>query len=100
MYTDREDAAIQLAKALEKYKDKDAVVFGIPRGGAVTGYYVATHLHAEFSLLISRKLGHPFNPEFALGAIAEDGSVHLNKYALMEVSEAQINTVVAEQKKR
>jgi predicted phosphoribosyltransferase len=99
MYTDREDAAIQLARALEEYKNKDAVVLGIPRGGAVTAYHVATHLNAEFSLLISRKLGHPDNPEYAVGALAEDGTIHLNPYALSEVTQAQIDVAVGQQKK-
>jgi predicted phosphoribosyltransferase len=99
MYFDREDAAIRLAKALEPYKNKNVVVLGIPRGGAVTAYHVATHLNAEFSLLISRKLGHPANPEYAVGAVAEDGTVHLNEHALFEVSEAQIDHAIREQKK-
>lgn len=98
MFTDRKDAAVQLAKALEKYKDKDAVVLGIPRGGAVTAYYVATHLNAQFSLLVSRKLGHPFNPEYAVGALAEDGTIHLNANALLEVTQSDIDTAVAQQK--
>jgi predicted phosphoribosyltransferase len=99
MFYDRKDAALQLAKALEKYKDKQAVVLGIPRGGAVTGYYVAQHLNAEFSLLISRKLGHPYNPEYAVGAVAEDGTVHLNDTAIREVSQDEIDAAVAQQKK-
>jgi len=99
MFTDRKDAALELAKALEKYKDKNAVVLGIPRGGAETAYYVALHLHAELSLLVSRKLGHPSNPEYAFGAIAEDGSIYLSPYARQELSEETINTVVEEQKK-
>ncbi|MDP4261376.1 MAG: phosphoribosyltransferase family protein [Bacteroidota bacterium] len=99
MFEDRKDAALQLAKALEKYKDKGAIVLGIPRGGAVTAYYVALHLHAEFSLLVSRKLGHPANPEYAVGAIAEDGTIHLNKLALQEATRGEIDEVVAQQKK-
>jgi predicted phosphoribosyltransferase len=99
MFTDRKDAALILAKALEKYKDKNAVVLGIPRGGAETAYYVALHLNAEFSLLVSRKLGHPANPEYAFGAIAEDGSIYLSPSARQELSEEAINTVVDEQKK-
>ena len=99
MFYDRKDAALQLAKALEKYKDKEVVVLGIPRGGAVTGYYVAVHLNAGFSLVISRKLGHPANPEYAFGAVAEDGTIHLNKHAMQEVSQEEIDTAVAQQKK-
>lgn len=98
MFVDRKDAAMQLARALEKYKGKGVIVLGIPRGGAETGYYVARHLGAEFSLLISRKLGHPFNPEYAFGAIAEDGSIYLNPDAERGINEDQKNEVIAEQK--
>jgi len=99
MFYDRKDAALQLAKALEKYKDKEVVVLGIPRGGAVTGYYVAEHLNAAFSLVISRKLGHPDNPEYAFGAVAEDGTIHLNKQSIYEVTQEEIDAAVAQQKK-
>lgn len=99
MFIDRKDAALKLAKALETYKNRQAVVLGIPRGGAVTAYYVARYLNAEFSLLIARKLGHPANPEYAVGALAEDGTVHLNPNALYEVSEMQVADAVTEQKK-
>ena len=54
MFTNRKEAALMLAKALEKYKDKNMLVLGIPRGGAETAYYVAQQLHAELSLLSQR----------------------------------------------
>jgi putative phosphoribosyl transferase len=98
MFSDRKDAALQLAQALEKYKDTDAVVLGIPRGGAETGFYVARHLNTAFSLLIARKLGHPNNPEYAVGAIAEDGSIYLNREAVIELSRTTIDSVVDQQK--
>ncbi|ULQ51630.1 phosphoribosyltransferase [Flavihumibacter fluvii] len=98
MFADRKDAAIQLAKALEQYKNTNALVLGIPRGGAETAFYVAIHLGAELSMLISRKLGHPDNPEYAFGAIAEDGSIYLSPHAKEELSEATINSVVEKQK--
>lgn len=99
MFADRKDAALQLAQALKKYKDTNALVLGIPRGGAETAYYVALYLNAELSILISRKLGHPENPEYAFGAIAEDGSIYLSPYATKDLSEETINTVVETQKK-
>lgn len=99
MFTDRKDAALKLAKALEKYKGKNALVLGIPRGGAETAYYVAHNLDAELSLLISRKLGHPANPEYAFGAIAEDGSIYLNPSSTGQLSDKTIQEVVNEQKK-
>lgn len=98
MFADRKDAAIKLAGALEGYRGKNALVLGIPRGGAETGYYVAMALNAEFSLLVSRKLGHPYNPEYAFGAIAEDGSTYLSPHA-KELSQETIEEVVTEQKK-
>jgi predicted phosphoribosyltransferase len=98
MFYDRKDAAIQLVDALKNYKNKNVVVLGIPRGGAVTAYYAALDLNAEFSLLISRKLGHPLNPEYAIGAMAEDGTIHLNKYALAEVTQKDIDDAVMQQK--
>jgi len=98
MFYDRKDAALYLAKALVDYKDQGAVVLGIPRGGVETAYYVAKYLHAELSLIISRKLGHPGNPEYAMGALAEDGSVHMNERALREVSQEDIDAAIEEQK--
>lgn len=82
MFRDRKDAALKLAAALEKYKGEDVLVLGVPRGGAETGYYVARQLEAAFSLLIARKLGFPYNPELAIGAVAEDGSVYLQDGSL------------------
>ncbi len=99
MFVNRKDAALKLAKALEKYRGINALVLGIPRGGAETAFYVARHLDADFSLLIARKLGHPDNPEYALGAITEDGTIYLNELALLDFSQATIDLAVAKQKK-
>lgn len=99
MFRDRKEAAIRLGEALAAYRNKHVLVLGIPRGGAVTGYHVAKYLNAEFSLLISRKLGHPFNPEYAIGALAEDGTMHVNEHALAEVSQDDIDKAIATQKK-
>lgn len=99
MFKDRKDAALQLAEALEKYNNTNALVLGIPRGGAETAYYVAKHLNLELSLLIARKLGHPYNPEYALGAIAEDGTIYLNEAGRLEIPRETMNELVAQQKK-
>ena len=76
-FRDRKDAANHLAHALGKYKGSNALVLGIPRGGAETAYYVARHLQSDYSLLIARMLGYPFAPETAMGALAEDGSLYI-----------------------
>lgn len=99
MFRDRKDAAEQLATALKKYKDKDVIVLGIPRGGAETAFYIARYLNADFSLIICRKLGHPYNPEYALGAIAEDGTIYLNQGMKREVPKQIINEAIDLQRK-
>jgi predicted phosphoribosyltransferase len=98
MFKNREDAGQQLAKALHHYKDKDVAVLAIPRGGVEVAYYVAGYLNAELSLLITRKLGHPDNPEAAFGAIAEDGSTYIFDYARRRIDKQTIDEVIEEQK--
>lgn len=97
MFTDRKDAALQLAEALKPYRGTNALVLGIPRGGAETAYYVARNLQAELSLLVSRKLGHPKNPEYAVGALAEDGSIYLNPDVRGELSPETLEDLAQQQ---
>ncbi|MBS1544613.1 MAG: phosphoribosyltransferase [Bacteroidetes bacterium] len=81
MFRDRKDAGEKLAQALMKYENQGVIVIGIPRGGVEVAYHVAHALNADLSMIISRKLGHPENPELAIGAIAEDGSLYLSDLA-------------------
>jgi putative phosphoribosyl transferase len=99
MFRDRKDASIQLGLALEKYKNKNALVLGIPRGGAETAYYVAKYLGTDMSLAVTRKIGHPQNPEYAIGALAEDGSLYLSPEASSYFSQEAIDTLKKEQEK-
>lgn len=70
MYIDRNDAGIQLAQRLLKYKDQNPVILALPRGGVVLGYEAAKILSAPLDIIITRKLPSPFNPELGIGAIA------------------------------
>ena len=97
MFEDRKDAGKKLAKALEQYKDKKVLVLAIPRGGVEVGHHVAKYLNAEFSLLISRKLPYPDNPEAGFGAIAEDGTPFIIKEAARWLSEEEIDWIKKEQ---
>lgn len=97
-FRDRRDAGEQLAVALEKYKNQNPLVIGIPRGGVETAYYVAKYLNAEMTLIVTRKLGYPLDPEFAFGALAEDGSMYLSKMATVNLSEEARNEVIEKQK--
>jgi predicted phosphoribosyltransferase len=98
MFIDRRDAGEKLALALEQYRDKNVLVLGIPRGGVETAYYVAKHLNAELSLVITRKLGFPLNPEAAFGALAEDGSVYISDLARQTLTTEEMNEVIEQQK--
>lgn len=99
IFADRSDAGIHLGKLLEKkYKDKNALVLGIPRGGVVVACEVAKRIHGELSVVITKKLPHPSQEELAIGATAEDGSVYLSSYA-KEFSSEVIQRVVATQAK-
>jgi putative phosphoribosyl transferase len=74
-FVDRFDAAAKLAKKLEKYKDQDGVILAVPRGGVPLGYYIAHYLNFTLDLLMTKKLGHPFNEEFAIGAVGLEDAI-------------------------
>lgn len=98
MFEDRKDAGERLGRALEKYKDKDVLVLAIPRGGVEVGYHVAKYLNAGLSILVSRKLPFPHNPEAGFGAVAEDGSAFIFGDADRWLSKETIDEIVEEQK--
>jgi putative phosphoribosyl transferase len=93
-FGDRRDAGLQLAQALVRYQDEPVLVLAIPRGGAEVGYQVAKHLGAEFSLLVSRKLPFPYNPEAGFGAVAEDGSTFIFDDAARGLSAETVERIV------
>lgn len=72
-YSDRSEAGKQLAMALERYRGQDVVVLALPRGGLPVATEVASHLGAQLDLLLVRKIGVPWQPELAMGAVI-DGS--------------------------
>ncbi|MEY3412480.1 MAG: hypothetical protein RIQ70_1168 [Bacteroidota bacterium] len=68
MFKDRIDAAIQLAKKLEKYKNTPGIILAIPRGGVPIGAIIAKTLGMPLEIILSKKIGHPKNPEYAIGS--------------------------------
>lgn len=74
-FLNREGAGKQLAKKLSAYKKKDAVVYALPRGGVVVAAPIAKALHVPLTLVITRKIGFPNSPEYALAAVSETGSL-------------------------
>ncbi len=72
-FKNRKDAGIQLAHLLKEYIGQDVVVFALPRGGIIPAEEIANLLHAPLSLIMAHKIGHPFQPEYAIAAISESG---------------------------
>jgi len=72
-FVDRSDAGRQLGRRLQALRDEDVVVLGLPRGGVPVAFEVARALGAPLDVIVVRKLGVPYQPELALGALGEDG---------------------------
>ena len=79
MFKDRKEAGQLLAQRLIQYRDKDAIVYALPRGGVVLGFEIARFLHVPLDLVIARKIGHPDNPEYAVCAVTEEGEPFCNE---------------------
>lgn len=77
-FRDRADGGQRLAERLKVRPLRDPLVLAIPRGGVATGAALAGGLGAELDVVLSRKLRAPFQPEYALGAVGEDGAVFWN----------------------
>ncbi len=78
-FTDRVDAGRQLAAAARHLQAEDVVVLGLPRGGVPVAAEVARALGAPLDVIVVRKLGVPFQPELALGAVGEGDALVLNE---------------------
>ena len=79
LFGDRIDAGRQLAAALAARTSPVPLVLGIPRGGVPVAAEVARALGADLDILVARKIGSPFSPEFAVGAVTADGGTILNE---------------------
>lgn len=80
MFKNRQQAGNLLAAKLEIYQNKDGVfVLGMPRGGVVTAAEIAKSLNLPLEVIITRKIGAPLNPEYAIGAVSETGEAYLNE---------------------
>ncbi|MEE9593885.1 MAG: phosphoribosyltransferase [Candidatus Hydrothermarchaeales archaeon] len=99
VFKDRLEAGEILAEELEKYRGVEGVVLAIPRGGVVLGYVIAKALDLPLDVIITRKIGAPGNPEFAIGAVAQDGTKILNENTMIDlgISQEYIEENAAEQ---
>lgn len=72
-FENRKSAAVALIPHLEKFRNEQVIVLAIPRGGVPVGYEIARHFGWPLELVLTKKIGHPMNPEYAIGAVNLDG---------------------------
>jgi len=78
-FKNRREAGRMLAERLGAYKGKDIIVLAIPMGGVPVAYEIALDMNAPLDVVMSRKIGAPFNQEFAIGAVTWNGAVLLDE---------------------
>lgn len=100
LFDDRVDAGRQLAERLQYLRGQDIVVLGLPRGGVPVAFEVAKALRAPLDVLVVRKLGVPFQPELAFGAIGEGDVRVLNESVVhqADLTADQMAAVEAQQR--
>ncbi len=98
VFADRRDAGRRLAAALAHLRDRRPVVLAVPRGGVVVGREVADALQAPLDVIVPRKLRAPFNPELAIGAVAEGGAVFVDEETGRGVGSAYLDQEIAAQR--
>ena len=73
LFADRIEAGMALAGALREHKHGNTLVLAIPRGGVTVAYIVARELELPLDIILTKKIGHPRNKEYAIGAIDLNG---------------------------
>ncbi|HEX3626570.1 MAG TPA: phosphoribosyltransferase family protein [Verrucomicrobiae bacterium] len=102
IFASRHEAGERLGEFLRQRGVEADLVLGLPRGGVVVAAGVARELKLPLDVLVVRKIGHPLQPEFAIGALAEPDCVFLNEESLAEypVSKTRLDKIIGEEKER
>jgi len=98
MFNDRSHAGKLLAERLSEYSGNDTVVYALPRGGVVLGYEVSRKLGCPLDLVVSRKIGHPMNSEYAICAVTENSPPICNQIETMGLDKEWLENEVERQK--
>jgi predicted phosphoribosyltransferase len=91
MFKHRQEAGRLLAQRLKKYRNTHCIVYALPRGGVIIGHEIAKSLSAPLDLVITRKIAHPLDPEYAIGAVSESGELQCDEYEQKAVGMQWIN---------
>lgn len=97
LFVDRDEAGRRLAASLERFRDREPLVVALPRGGVPVAYEIARLLAAPLDILLVRKVGAPFQPEYGIGAIAEGGFRYIreDEVELTGITGAELDAVIA-----
>lgn len=100
-FINRTEAGRELAAMLHAFADRaDVIVLGLPRGGIPVAFEVAAALHAPLDVFTVRKIGHPENEEYALGAIATGGvtSIDWAVADALRVNDRDLGAIIARER--
>ncbi len=102
VFKNRQEAGQKLAEKLKEFKNKkDTIILALPRGGVINAFEIAKELNLPLDLIVPRKIGAPFNEEYAIGAITESGEGIFDQQAIasLNVTKDYLDKKVAEEKK-
>ena len=99
-FRNRSDAGRRLAERLVTFRGEDVVVLGLPRGGVPVAAEVARSLAAPLDVLVVRKVGVPFQPELAMGAVGEGGVLVVNERVVALSGTTATELAAAEERER
>lgn len=99
IWKNRREAGGQMAHRLALYRGTDAVVLALPRGGVVVGHELACMLSLPLDIVVARKIGHPTSPEYAIGAVDENGESIMNEMEMRSVDKEWLKGKITEEAK-
>lgn len=102
IFSNRKEAGAKLAHHLIRYRGgKDTIVLGLPRGGVPVAFEVANALGVSLDVFVVRKVGAPYNEEFAMGAVAQDGGLYIDSSVvdMLRVSEEALHKLIEKKNK-
>ena len=82
MFKDRTEVGRLLAEKIHKMGIVNPIVLAIPRGGVPVAKEIALEIHAPLDLVITRKIGFPGQPEFAIGAVTQEGEIIFDEHTV------------------
>ena len=100
LFVDRTDAGRHLARRLRHLRGADVVVLGLPRGGVPVAFEVAEELRAPLDVIVVRKLGVPFQPEYGFGAIGEGGVRIVDDHVVRQTRLTEVQIAEVEVRER